>query len=177
MKGKLVNIVRVVAASIVLLMATFGYICYEKTLVVWWLPILFSFLLSLLTFPLFSGCWQRMAGTKGIVTLFCHFYAVGGTCYFLLLGSNYFWADSSSGWKEEVYILEKENVVKTISSRSGRRYRNVHRTVHYYYLTVRFIDGTCKQVPVSLSVYNRARENGTYIFNMQRGLFGFRVIK
>lgn len=177
MSNRLINIGKGLAASVVLIMILFGYVCYEKTLVAWWLPVSASVLLALLTFPLLYKCWRKVMGVKGFVNLLCHLYVIGGFSYFLLLGGNFLLSDASSAYKEEVHVLEKEHVVKTLSSRSGRRYRNVHRTIDCYYLTVCFSDGTCKKVQVALSAYNHTRKNGTFTFNMQKGLFGFRVIK
>ena len=53
----------------------------------------------------------------------------------------------------------------------------LQQVTHYYYLTVRFADGTCKKIPVPLSTYNRSREDKPCIFVMQKGFFGFRVVK
>ncbi|MCM1313316.1 MAG: hypothetical protein NC206_11555 [Bacteroides sp.] len=177
MNGKLKTFFRVLAFSVVLAAATFGYVCYEKTLVEWWLPVLASAILALLTLPFFSVHWRILTGMKGAVNYLCHLYVVGGIGYFLLLGGNFLFSAPSSACKEEVRVLEKEHLVKNVTSRSGRRYRTVRRTIHYYYLTVCFADGTCKKVPVSLSLYNRSHKDGVCIFTLQRGLLGFRVIK
>lgn len=177
MNSKLISAGRFLVAVVVLALGVFGYVCFERTLVVWCWPVAVSAFVVLLSVPLFYNRWQWLTGTSGSANLLCHVYVVGLVCYSFLLGGNSLLADSSSAHDEEGLVLKKETTTKTIVNRSGRRYRYTRRVTHYYYLTVRFADGTCKKIPVPLSTYNRSREDKPCIFVMQKGFFGFRVVK
>lgn len=177
MKEKMRKAGRVLVAAVVLVSCVFGYVYYERTLVVWWYPVAVSVAVALLTFPLLSRHWRWMTDSVGPLRWLCHLYIVGGLCYFLLLTVNYAGADASSTYEEEIEVLEKKRTVRKPVRNTSRRFRTTGRTVCRYYLHVRFSDGTCKKVPVTLAVYNRSGKGSRRTFFLQKGLLGFRVIK
>lgn len=177
MKSKLVYTGRLTIIVLVLVLVVLGYVYYEKTLITWWEPVAVSFVAALLTAPLLFKYWKWLTGTDHrIVNMLCHAYVTGCLIYFFILGGNYLLADEESVVAEKVLVLDKKAETRELRQRVARhRYRT--KTVRYYYLNVQFDDGTCKKVPVSLTVYNRSRIGGYRTFKLQRGGWGFRVIK
>lgn len=176
MKTKCIYAGRLLVATAVLLLGVMGYVYYEKTLIDWWEPVVASGVIALVTLPLLYRRWGWLTGVKSpALNILCHLYMTGLLSYFLFLGGNYLLADASSTCEEEVMIVSKEKETKERRFRV-RRHSYRSKTVHYYYLNVRFKDGTCKRIPVSLSVYNRSKANSYRTFDVQRGGWGFRII-
>ena len=76
MNSKLISAGRFLVAVVVLALGVFGYVCFERTLVVWWWPVAVSAFVVLLSVPLFYNRWQWLTGTSGSVNLLCHVYVV-----------------------------------------------------------------------------------------------------
>lgn len=177
MRNGIIYAVRLLVGAIVLILGVLGYICYEKTLVAWWMPVAAAAAVTVSTAPLMRDRWRWLAGQDRTYNLLCHLYVTGVTCYFLLLWGNCAAADVSSTHSEEVAVIDKEHVTRNTGYRSGRRYRRSNRTTHSYYLTVRLTDGTVKELSVPLRVYNRSRRDMTMTINIRSGLLGFRVVE
>jgi len=178
MKSNLKNAGRTVVAVAIFAMGVYGYICYEKTLVAWWWPVVVAGLTTLLSVAPFGHRWQWLSGSSDrTLNLICHLYAVSLFSYFVLLAGNYHLTAASSAHTEDAVVLRKEMRKKVITQRSGRRYRNIQRTVYEYHFTLRFSDGSCKEIPVEQSDYNRIHTEGHCTLNLQKGLFGLQVIK
>ena len=170
-------VARLVVATLVLFMGVLGYVYYENTLIVWWIPVVLSAVVALLTVPLLGRRWRWLTGSDSrFLNLLCHCYVVGLLFYFAILGGNYLLADASTACEREALVLSKKSETKERRFRV-RRHTYQNKTVHYYYLNVCFEDGTCKLVPVSLSVYNRSRVDGKRTFSVQRGGWGIWLIK
>ncbi len=58
MNSKLISAGRFLVAVVVLALGVFGYVCFERTLVVWWWPVAVSAFVVLLSVPLFYNRWQ-----------------------------------------------------------------------------------------------------------------------
>ena len=76
------------------------------------------------------------------------------------------------------------------SNRTLKTYRNTKQTRRVgnhryvpagerkeYYLQVIFENGTRKKLPVSLSTYNNTRTNATRTLTLEKGFFGYTIIK
>ena len=177
MKRNVVYAVRVIMMMIVLTLGILGYIYYEKTLVVWWLPVVVAVTAVVATIPWSRSGWRWFVGDDKTFNTLCHIFAVGCITYFLMMGGNYLLADKDSMQKEEVMVEDKKHNVRKTGYRSGRHYRRSNRTTHSYYLTVRLDDGTLKEMPVTASLYNRVRAGRPIEICLQEGALGFRVIK
>ena len=54
MGNRLSNILRLSATALLLVAGVYGYICYEKTRIVWWLPVAAAVGGAVVTMPLLS---------------------------------------------------------------------------------------------------------------------------
>ena len=86
-------------------------------------------------------------------------------------------ADPSSTREEKVTVLSKHIETHKQTRRVGN-----HRYVpagerKEYYLQVIFENGTRKKLPVSLSTYNNTRTNATRTLTLEKGFFGYTIIK
>lgn len=168
---------RVTAMLVVLVLGALGYVFYEKTLVVWWLPVAVALAVAVVTLPLLRGRWSWWVGKDKTYDLLCHFYVMCCVAYFAFIGGNWFLADESTVRQEEVMVEEKRHSERDTSHRAGRRYYRSGRKSHSYYLTVRLEDGSLKEMPVTVKAYNRVRAGRPVTISLQEGAFGFRVIK
>lgn len=169
---------RYLAALLTLMWGVSGYVYAEKTLIVWWLPVVAAVVPALLAYPLFAGRWRWLTASSGyFFNLLCHLCVVGTFVYWGLLSLNYVCADASSVYKEEVVVRQKERMERRTYRRVGRN-RMVSSGVHYaYYLHVAFPNGTVKPIPVTLSRYNHVRENSRMQLSLQKGFLSFPVMK
>ncbi|MCM1079478.1 MAG: hypothetical protein NC344_09900 [Bacteroidales bacterium] len=177
MKKKILNAVRVMVMLVALVLGILGYVCYERTLVDWWLPVLVAVVIAVVTVPLMRGRWSWLVGEDRTFDLLCHLYVTGCLAYFLFLCGNYFLASKESMHEETVTVEERKHTTRDTGYRSGRRYRRSGRQTHSYYLSVRLEDGSLKDMPVTSKYYSRVRTGGTIDIRLQDGAFGFRVIK
>lgn len=176
MGDRLMKTLRVAFAVAVLGVAVVGYVIYERTLVEWWLPVVTAAVVAVVTLPLARKSWRWLVGGDNTFLTLCHLYVAGGLVYGLLLTANGLLTDAASAYEEEVTVLGKEHVTRRTGYRSGRHYRTTSRVTDNYYLTVRFADGTVKELPVSRDAYYRAHKDRPRKVSVERGLLGFRVV-
>lgn len=165
--------------AVCLLLAVWGYVLYEYTLVQWWLPVAAALFLGVVTSPLFSGLSRFVTDSSNKWTNTVCSLAIAGTLsYFALLGCNFWLADPDSAHKEKVEILEKHQEKKQKYRRVGRG--RMVPTNDYYYeysFTVRFEDGTVKTIPASAKAYARTRAGRMRTYTLRTGALGYKVIK
>lgn len=178
MKICFLKIGRYLLPTLGVIWGVWGFVYFEKTLVSWWIPVLFSTIVSLLVYPFVAGRWQWLTTSAGRIPDFlCHLFIVGTFAYFVFLSLNYYCADSTSTRIEDVVILQKEQAERHQYRRVGRN-RMVSAGVHYaYYWKVVFPDGCVKTIPVTLARYNRTRVSSRVQVNLQDGFWGIPVIK
>lgn len=153
-----------------------GYVCYERTLVAWWLPVELALLAALLTAPLLFRCWSPLTGMRAALpNLICHVAFAGAVAYFALLGANCCFADPATEYETEVEVAAKSHVVRRTYSTSGRR-RVATGVRNVYYLELLFPDGRRKREQVTLQVYNRTGTGSRRTCIMRRGRLGYDVI-
>lgn len=63
MGNRLSNILRLSATALLLVAGVYGYICYEKTRIVWWLPVAAAAGGAVVTMPLLSRLWSRLTAS------------------------------------------------------------------------------------------------------------------
>lgn len=175
-KKKVVYAGRLMVATAVLTLYVYGYVCYERTIVSWWWPVVVSAIVALLSALSISGYWRWLTGTNGHLNALCHIYVVGGICYFLILGGNCHLPTTNLPQEEKVIVLEKKTKVRHMVHRAGSRYRYIKRNVHHYYMNIHFADGHDKWISVQLTTYNRARKGMPYSVTRRQGFWGFPVI-
>lgn len=170
---------RVAIPAICLIFYAAGYVLYQRTIVAWWLPLAAAAAIASLSLPMLSSRWRRLTGSEnGRINGLCHLCAVCALFYCGLLGCNYWLADASSARSETVAV-----VGRTERTRKEYRYVRHHRRVptgkilHSYYLDVVFADSTRKRLPVSGTLYKRTRTRPEIVLSLQRGFFGYSVIK
>ena len=176
MGNRLLNIIRISATALLLMAGVYGYLCYEKTRIVWWLPVAVAVGGAVATIPLLSRRWNRLTGSDDWdINRLCHLLGVGTALYFLFMGGNYLLADPASEYGEQITVTEKIHKVRRQRYRVG--HRSVQgRTYEVFYLRIAFADGMRRKMQVSSSVYNSCRENHPKTVTMRHGFFGFPVI-
>ena len=176
MGNRLSNILRLSATALLLVAGVYGYICYEKTRIVWWLPVAAAAGGAVVTMPLLSRLWSRLTGLDdpGMNRL-CHLLGIGAVLYFLFMGGNCLLADPTSEYGEQITVTEKIRKVRHQRHRIGHR-SVPGRTYEVFYLRIEFADGMRRKIQVPSSVYNSCRENHSKTVTMRRGFFGFPVI-
>ena len=78
MGNRLSNILRLSATALLLVAGVYGYICYEKTRIVWWLPVAAAAGGAVVTMPLLSRLWSRLTGLDDLgMNRLCHLLGIG----------------------------------------------------------------------------------------------------
>jgi len=145
------------------------------TLVSWWLPLLFAVSIGLVTLP-FQKKWYFITGScDKTVNFLCHMFHLVALGYFLFLGTNSYFADSD--YNEKVLVRSKY-----IETHKKMRKMGKHRYVSdgvrkNYYLHIVLKDGKEKAIPVSLSVYNKTKENEWKEISLKKGVLGFVMVE
>ena len=177
MKATFVNILRGVTLFLLFFAGVGGYMIYENTLSPWWIPVGIALMIAAITSPFYKKWGWLTAYKSKTVNLLCHLIGMGSLGYALFLAGNYGLADPSSTYEEEVVVQQKFQKTHKKTRRVGRRRVVADGERKNYYLQVTFKNGMEKEIPVSLSVYNKTRTGGTNTFTFQRGFFGFPVIR
>ena len=118
--------------------------------------------------PADSGLWMKIAG----VMIFA-----GGLYLFSFYALNYHCADEESIQSEEVVVIRKYYEVHHHSERSGRRSYSTGRPYNVYYMEVSFPDGQTKKMRISMKRYNKLHKGDVLHMELEKGLFGFPVIR
>ncbi|WP_288317718.1 hypothetical protein [Xylanibacter caecicola] len=176
--NRLYTILRYVAAFACLALCIAGYIFYCDTIITWWYPIAAALVPAVATAPQFYNKW-RIATTsdKAAINVICHLIVVGSVLYASLLGANYLFADTTTDHVVHATILSKSKETHKKYRTVGRRRRVQNGTYDTFHLYLGFADGSKKSMTVTRSEYNRVRTGGTKTLSLQKGLFGFTVIK
>lgn len=176
MKNNLLNGLRIGLAALLLLAAVYGYVCYEKTLIAWWLPVAFALGAAIITMPLLARRFRRLTGTDDSTTnALCHLLGAGALFYFVFMGGNFLLADPASEYGDRITVVQKLRKERRRSYRSGRR-RVQGKPYTVYYLEAVFADSTRKTMQVPLAVYNACRENCPKEVTMRQGFWGYPVV-
>ena len=176
MGNRLLNSIRIAATALLLMAGAYGYLCYEKTRIVWWLPVAAAAGGAVVTMPLLSRRWSRLTGSDDAdINRLCHLLGIGTALYFLFMGGNCLLADPASEYGEQISVTEKIHKVRRQRHRIGHR-SVPGRTYEVFYLRIEFADGMRRKIQVSSSVYNSCRENHPKTVTMRHGFFGFPVI-
>lgn len=171
--------IRIIIPTACLFLGVWGYVLFERTIIPWWIPVVaatvFGIFLSPFLLPL-----SKMITTsqERWVNIMCSLAMADTLCYFALLGSNYWLADTGTAHKEDVTVVEKIKEQHNKYRRSGRG--RVISTGEYYYnyfYVVKFSDGTLKKTPANPKSYHRTRTNSTITLNIQKGALGIDVIR
>ena len=177
MKALFFKIIPYVTVLLAVLAWALGSVIYKETLIAWWEPLLMALILAIATLFLCKKWkWLTRSDNK-ILNGICHLFHVSALCYLLILGGNLILADPSSTREEKVTVLSKYIETHKQTRRVGNRRYVAAGERKEYYLQVIFENGTRKKLPVSLSTYNKTRTNATKILTLEKGFFGYTIIK
>lgn len=176
MKNRFLQGSRILLAALLLLAAVYGYVCYEKTLIPWWLPVAFALGAAIATMPLLARGMRRLTGTDDrTLNGLCHLLGAGAVFYFAFMGGNYLLADPATEYGDRTAVVRKFRKERRRSYRSGHR-RVPGKPYTVYYLEVAFADTARKTMQVPPAVYNACRENRSEEVTMRQGFWGYPVI-
>lgn len=96
---------------------------------------------------------------------------------FSFYGLNYWCADSSTEHIERVEVVRKYYNVRHKTQRINRRVYTTGAPYKVYYIDVEFANGRIKAQSIPFSRYRRVHKGDTINLPMEKGLFGFPVIK
>ena len=177
MKALFIKIIPYVTVLLAMIAWGIGSVIYKETLIAWWEPLLMALILAIATLFLYKNWqWLTRSNSKKLNGI-CHLFHVSALCNFLILGGNFILADPSFTREEKVTVLSKHIETHKQTRRVGN-----HRYVpagerKEYYLQVIFENGTRKKLPVSHSTYNKTRTNATRTLTLEKGFFGYTIIK
>ncbi|MDE7069999.1 MAG: hypothetical protein K2O63_05760 [Alistipes sp.] len=178
-QGAFLHAIRIAVGAGCLILAAAGYVLYQRTIVVWWLPLVAAAAIALLTLPMLSPRWRWLTRSEnGRINGLCHFSIVCVLFYFGLLGGNYWLADPASACSETAVVSGRIERTRK-EYRYVRRHRRVPtgKIIRTYYLEIVFPDSTRKKLPVPGALYKKTRTNPEIVLSLQRGFFGYRVVK
>ncbi|MDE6305219.1 MAG: hypothetical protein K2L90_01370 [Muribaculaceae bacterium] len=168
----------VAVALVCVVICVFGWVVYDRTVVPVMTPVAVAMGAALLTVPLSVRLWRRLVGSDNRwYNLICHIVIVGSVVYTGLLSANFYLADPSSTHTEDVTIESKS---KKEHDKYQRIRRHSYRKIgvrYTYHIDVRFQSGFRKTIQVQRGAYRHYKPGNTYPFTLQRGLFGFPIVK
>lgn len=177
MKKRIGNMLRILSAVLLLLAGVYGYVCQDRTLIVWWYPVAAALGAALCTMPMVATKWRILTRSDdATVNRLCHLAAAGTLLYCAFMAGNYHLADPASERSEQVVVARKFRKERHRSHRVGRRMVRAE-SYEVYYLELVFDDGRHKTMQVARSVYASSRENSQKTVEMRQGYFGFPVIR
>ena len=136
-----VKTLRIMMLFLFIISLALGYVIYEDTLAVWWIPVGVALLIALATLPFYRK-WSWLTTTEGkVMNVLCHIGCVGAISYALFLSGNYWLADTASIYEETVMVQKKYIETHKKTRRVGK-HRYVSNGVRKeYYLQVAFENG------------------------------------
>ncbi len=174
-------------ASIVLLMLglflTFGLLAggtalLSRTFIPKWIPITIATVPAIVTAPVLMNRWQKLTHfSRAWLNIPCHILLVGTVLYFGFLAANYWGGDDSTLHPESSTVIAKHRKQHTRYRRAGRRTQVPAGHYYTYHLKLELPDGHVIDQPVSLQKYNRTRKGAHYTVKLEKGLFGYTVVK
>ena len=157
---------RIMMLFLFIISLALGYVIYEDTLAVWWIPVGVALLIALATLPFYRK-WSWLTTTEGkVMNVLCHIGCVGAISYALFLSGNYWLAGTASIYEETVMVQKK--YIET--------HKKTRRVRKEYYLQVAFENGNVETLHVSSAVYNKTRQGKEKVLTLQKGFFGLPVI-
>ena len=177
MKALFSKIIPYVTVLLAMLAWAFGSVLYKETLIAWWEPLSLALILAIATLFFAKKCQCLTRADINILNGICHLFHASACCYPTILGGTSMLAEPSSTREEKVTVLSNHIETHNQTRRVGN-----HRYVpagerKEYYLQVIFENGTRKKLPVSLSTYNKTRTNATRTLTLEKGFFGYTIIK
>lgn len=171
-----VKTLRIMMLFLFIISLALGYVIYEDTLAVWWIPVGVALLIALATLPFYRK-WSWLITTEGkVMNVLCHIGCVGAISYALFLSGNYWLAGTASIYEETVMVQKKYIETHKKTRRVGK-HRYVSNGVRKeYYLQVAFENGNVETLHVSSAVYNKTRQGKEKVLTLQKGFFGLPVI-
>ena len=171
-----VKTLRIMMLFLFIISLALGYVIYEDTLAVWWIPVGVALLIALATLPFYRK-WSWLTTTEGkVMNVLCHIGCVGAISYALFLSGNYWLAGTASIYEETVMVQKKYIETHKKTRRVGK-HRYVSNGVRKeYYLQVAFENGNVETLHVSSAVYNKTRQGKEKVLTLQKDFFGLPVI-
>lgn len=155
-----------------------GMAVMQDTFIPGWVPWVVALVPAVVLLPVFVTRWPALTGIENRwVGALCHLVVFGGLFFILFLGSNYMFARESTAVSETASVVEKHRREHTRYRRVSRRSYVPSGHYHTWHLVLELDDGRRHEQSVSAVVYNRTRVGARRKIPLQRGLFGFTVVK
>lgn len=171
-------ILPVVAFLIGLAAWVLGMSLLHDTFMPWWLPVICGVFASAVLMPamvprltkLFDDVPRWICGVA-------HTVVWTGIFFFAVLGLNYRFASASTAVSAEATVVDKVCKERTRYRRVARNRYIAAGKYNEWYLVLELDGGRRYEQPVSITVYNRTRRGAVRHLPLQRGLFGYTVVK
>lgn len=132
---------------------------------------------AMVTGLIFGKSWRNVTGSSSRVLNFCC-QAVFG---FVLFSAAFFminsWMADDDRYDVKVEVMERIREKHRQTKRVGRRYVADGPEYYMHYLKVRFDDGQTKMITADHGEYAHSMAGDSVTVEMQRGRFGYSVIK
>jgi len=179
MKNKVLKYI-LIGLTIVIVLSAWGLAMaiLHDTFIPVWMPLTFAAVAALVLLPAMLPRMARLIPDMPRWVLgIAHIIIWGGIFMIISVGSNYMFASPDTAVAAHATVVAKTRKEHTRYRRAGRRHSVPAGKYHTWHLTLRLDDGRCHERSVSLQEYNRTRIGASRTVPLQRGLFGFTVVK
>ncbi len=171
------NIMRMAVFIVCIILLAGAVSVSSNTLISAWIPFAGSGAAALLSGTALWRAWRRLTNSEKILSNYlCHTICTGIVLAAAFYICNYAFANKTKTHNTQVVVEKKYHKVRHHTRRIGRRHYTQGRPYKVYYMTVRFNNGSTKDLSIPLKRYCRIRQGGTISLPVARGLFGVPVI-
>ncbi len=161
---------------IILAAAGAGYAFAWRTFVVWWEPLVIAVCLGSAIGSLLSRKFGRLLGTSSRPTaIAASMLTMSAVIYGAMMTLNYTLADKTTEIPIEATVICRHSEERTKYRRSGRNRMRADGHYKAYYITIRFADGTTRDIPASAGNYTRTVIGSKRHFTAYDGFLGYKI--
>ncbi|MDO4319858.1 MAG: hypothetical protein Q4C34_04710 [Bacteroidales bacterium] len=174
----IIGLLQGLAVLSVLVVCGMGMAILQDTFMPAWMPVAFGVVGAAVLLPAMLSRWASFvpSAPKWMLGVM-HMIAFAGLFFFAVLASNYYFANTDTAESAKATVVDKHREEHTRYRRLGRNRYVPAGTYHTWHLVLELDDGRRYKQSVSLTAYNRSRVGSVRHLPLQRGLFGFTVVK
>lgn len=151
---------------------------YGMTLINPWFPGVIAVMIAAASGTTLWKIWRYVTSNDRFwVNYLCHLIFTTSLCLFLFYFLNFISPRKGSLHTEAVTVERLYSETHYHSKRVSRRVYTRGAPYKLYYAEVRFADGATKPLSVKLQQFNRLHKGDTIRLNLEKGLFGFPLVR